>query len=250
VPPANNNHTITTTTTTTITIPYLGEQSICTSFFQMLCFLVLDTNGERRLNSASIFNPTTTCLSGSRYHALPQPQPTHSAAQYLDRWRENAPMLERLPSSMTCRCCPICALQMHSHQDGICVQHPRLGGFGPLPLPGNPRAQAKCNVTHASYCKCSDGRSASRGALGAIGVWCAGSSQRVVQPVSCDWRRPAWGSFTWRGCELAQRRKHITFGHIILSPFGHGTRMIRAARLHGCTAARAAVAHQLSIPPI
>jgi hypothetical protein len=147
-PPANNNHTI--TTTTTITIPYLGEQSICTSFFQMLCFLALDTNGERRLNSASIFNPTTTCLSGSRYHAPPQPQLTHSAAQHLDRWLENAPILERLPSSMTCRCCPICALQMHSHRGGICVQHPCLGGFGSALPPRQPSSASKCHVTHAS----------------------------------------------------------------------------------------------------
>jgi hypothetical protein len=60
--------------------------------------------------------------------------------------------LQRLPSSMTCRCCPICALQMHSHRHGICVQHPCLGGFGLSALPPRQPSSAsnKCNVTHAS----------------------------------------------------------------------------------------------------
>jgi hypothetical protein len=60
--------------------------------------------------------------------------------------------LQRLPSSMTCRCCPICALQMHSHRHGICVQHPCLGGFGLSALPARQPSSAsnKCNVTHAS----------------------------------------------------------------------------------------------------
>jgi hypothetical protein len=118
----------------TTTIPYLGEQSMCTSFFQMLCFLLLDTNGERRLNCASVFNPMTTCFSGSGYHASSHNH--NSRTQLRNTWVDGyRTRLQRLPSPMTCRCCPICALQMHSHRHGICVQHPCLGGFGLSALP-------------------------------------------------------------------------------------------------------------------
>ena len=78
--------------TITTTIPYLGEQSICTSFFQMLCFLLLDANGERRLNRASVFNPMTTCLSGSGSHASSHNHNPRTQLRNTEiRWLETAP---------------------------------------------------------------------------------------------------------------------------------------------------------------
>jgi hypothetical protein len=229
-PPANVNHNHN---------PILGRTKYLHFLFPNALFPSPGHERRAQVESRICIQPykaTTTCLSGSRYHASHN---HHSRTQLRNTWIEGSrTRLSRLPSSMTCRCCPICALQMHSHQDGICVQHPRLGGFGPLPLPGNPRAQAKCNVTHASYCKCSDGRSASRGPSELLecgvrdpaNVLCSqfrvtGSVQRGVAFLG--------GVANLRTCAAP---KHFTFGHtdsILLSAFGHGTRMIRAARLPG-----------------
>jgi hypothetical protein len=124
-------------------------------------------------------------------------------------------------------------------------------------LPGNPRAQA-ISAMLPTLRKCSDGRPASRGPselleCGVQCVQCAGTSQRVVQPVSCDWQRPAWGSFSWRGCGLANLRTCAApeAFHIWLYREYHPFRFRPwNANDQGCPAARAAVAPQLSIPPI
>jgi hypothetical protein len=127
---------------------------------------------------------------------------------------------------MTCRCCPICACRRTLLGIGFeCSIHTSVA-FAQSVLPPGPSSSSSLGKCKCNLSMLVNVRPVGRLHRVSVSMRCGvrERAQRPVQPYSCDSYRPAWGRF-FEG--FTQGRKHFTFSHIMISPFGHETQCFR-----------------------
>ena len=128
---------------------------------------------------------------------------------------------------MTCRCCPICALQTHSHQNRMCVQHPHrswlsglslLLGKAKLELEPVSLSSSRCIVTQLVIVRTA--RRLHRVLLGSSELLRGGVRERanvLCSQFSCDCHHSGQRGVAGHGGVVQRSRKQFAFAHLLIS---------------------------------